>query len=99
MKFNIFPRRKAGLSYWQRLRGTRSGCDEPPPPATACQADETTLDCEGHLIRRAQAVLDETPEVREERVDELRQQVQSGTYKIPFAQLMQTLTSLILRKH
>jgi hypothetical protein len=48
--------------------------------------------------QQAHDLSDETPEGRGKRVAALREQVLSGTYEIPFAQLVRILARLILRR-
>jgi hypothetical protein len=40
---------------------------------------------------------EETPEARQARVDQLRRQIHSGTYQIPFYQLVRILAALFRR--
>jgi anti-sigma28 factor (negative regulator of flagellin synthesis) len=72
---------------------------------SACKAklsgqDATSIDDTGKTIRPPASTLgpEESAEAREERVSDLREQVQSGTYEIPVAQLVQILTSIFFRK-
>jgi anti-sigma28 factor (negative regulator of flagellin synthesis) len=67
--------------------GILSRCDEIPSPE------------DGSLVRQDCIENNETPEGRRERVSRLRQQVRSGTYEIPFSQLVRILASIFLPKH
>ena len=62
------------------------------------QCDEIPLPEDGNLVEQIHAESDETLESRRERVIRLRQQVRSGTYEIPFSQLVRILASLFLRR-
>ena len=44
------------------------------------------------------AAVDDADESREERVARLQQEVRSGSYEIPVAQLVKVLTALLLRR-
>jgi anti-sigma28 factor (negative regulator of flagellin synthesis) len=72
---------------------------------SACKAklsgqDTTSKDDTGKPIHQPEPTLgpEESPEARQERVADLRDQVQSGTYDIPVAQLVQILASIFFRK-
>ncbi len=66
----------------------------PPPPASAVNSangDTVQLSQEGVLRQEAFNVAMATPEVRQDRVDALRQQVQDGTYQINSRELANNL--------
>ncbi|MCB9134638.1 MAG: flagellar biosynthesis anti-sigma factor FlgM [Anaerolineales bacterium] len=53
--------------------------------------DHAALSEEARLLSRARQVLEETSDVREEKVTALRQQVQDGTYQVPLEKLANLL--------
>lgn len=55
--------------------------------------DEVVLSQEAQEVQRALSVLKETPEVRQELVAELRQQIQDGTYEIDIEGIAELLLS------
>ncbi len=44
--------------------------------------DEATLSQEARLLQRVRRAIDEVPDVREDKIAALRQQIQDGTYQI-----------------
>jgi anti-sigma28 factor (negative regulator of flagellin synthesis) len=99
MKFDMFSRRKAGSSSLEPDERPDLACNASPLPNTTCRAANASFSSDASLDKQAQNALDETPEARGKRVDDLRQQVRSGTYEIPVAQLVRILARLLLRRH
>lgn len=64
-------------------------------PAPAAQArpngDEATLSERAHLLQKARAAFDQTPDVRADKVEPLRQAVNDGKYQIDFRLLADRL--------
>ncbi|NUM46023.1 MAG: flagellar biosynthesis anti-sigma factor FlgM [Anaerolineales bacterium] len=56
--------------------------------------DHAALSEEARLLSHARQALEETPDVREEKVTALRQQVQDGTYQVP----LEKLASLLVKR-
>lgn len=52
------------------------------PEKTAVKADTVVISDAAKRIREAKIQLDETPDVREDKVARLKEQVESGTYEI-----------------
>ena len=99
MKFDIFSRRKARAPSLEPYESPDLACNVSPLPNTTCHAANVSSSSEASLDQPAYDALDETPEARGKRVDDLRQQVHSGTYEIPVAQLVRILARLLLRRH
>ncbi len=53
--------------------------------------DELTLSDQAQMLARARAALDEQPDVRAEKVQELKSSVEAGTYQVPLKKLAQQL--------
>jgi|AMFO01.1.fsa_nt_gi flagellar biosynthesis anti-sigma factor FlgM len=49
---------------------------------TEIRHDEATLSEEARLLQRVRQAIDKVPDVREDKIAALRQQIQDGTYKI-----------------
>jgi anti-sigma28 factor (negative regulator of flagellin synthesis) len=98
MKFELIAGFQARLSKWSPIEILKLGRAGNSGEGTRCCADELSFIDQENLVQQAHTVFDETPEVRSERVAEIRQQVRTGTYEIPISQLVQTLASIILRR-
>lgn len=83
MKFTIFSRGKSKQDPSERFQTPRSAYDEGARP----ERPGTTA-----------SVYDDPTQVREEHVARLRQQLRSGSYEIPVAQLVRILAALLRRK-
>lgn len=57
----------------------------------ASSTDHAALSEEARLLSKARQALDESSEVREEKVTAIRQQVQDGTYQVPLEKLANIL--------
>lgn len=55
------------------------------------QGDETTLSKEARLLQRVRQALDEVPDVRKDKVEALRRQIQDGSYEIDVENLIDAL--------
>lgn len=64
----------------------------------AFYSTDQSADSNGDNSRHDHAAGDERSETRRRQVTELRHQVRSGTYEIPFAQLVRILASLFLKR-
>jgi negative regulator of flagellin synthesis FlgM len=53
--------------------------------------DQLTLSDQAQVLARARAALNEQPEIRAEKVEELRQSVEAGTYQVPHEKLVRRL--------
>jgi len=98
MKFDLKASFQAGLSRWGAIKTLKLGRAESSGEDALDRGDESSVISQEDLVQQAHTVFDETPEVRSERVAEIRQQVHSGAYEIPVSQLVQTLASIILRR-
>ncbi len=56
--------------------------------------DHAALSEEARLLSKARQALEETPEIRDDKVTALRQQVQEGTYEVP----VEKLASLLVKR-
>jgi negative regulator of flagellin synthesis FlgM len=59
----------------------------PPPAAHEGGKDKAEFSERSLALSKARSTLDAVPEVRAERVDALRQQVQAGAYQVPYDKL------------
>ena len=83
MKFTLFSRGKSKQDPSESVQTPRSEYDEGACP---------------ERLRTAASINGDPTQVREERVARLRQQVRSGSYEIPVAQLVRILAVLLRRK-
>ena len=58
------------------------GSPDNKPEKTALKADTVVLSDAAKRVQQARRQLDDIPDVREEKVSELRNQIQNGTYQI-----------------
>ncbi|MCX8023705.1 MAG: flagellar biosynthesis anti-sigma factor FlgM [Thermanaerothrix sp.] len=63
-------------------------------PASSSK-DRAELSEQARMLAKARSALNETPEVQNERIEQLRQQIEAGTYTIPFEALAGHLLKLI----
>ena len=56
--------------------------------------DKASLSDQARLLVKARAQLDETPEIRTDKVEKLREMVDSGTYRVP----VERLASLFMKR-
>ena len=98
MKFDLIASFRAGLSRCKSIKILKPGRAQNSGEDALDRGDESSVINQENLVQQARTVFDETPDVRSERVAEIRQQVHSGTYEIPVSQLVQTLASIILRR-
>jgi negative regulator of flagellin synthesis FlgM len=57
--------------------------------------DRAELSEQARMLAKARHALNETPEVRNERIEQLRQQIEGGTYNIPLEALANHLLKLL----
>jgi len=57
--------------------------------------DKATLSEGARALAKAYAALDEAPEIRQERVAELRKQIESGNYEVPFEEVVKRLVKQV----
>jgi len=77
---------------------TRSGSptrQSPPAPVNSGQ-DQAQLSVDNNTIQQLKANLSQVPEVRQERVDALRQAVSNGSYRVSDQQLSDAIGSDLL---
>lgn len=103
MKFGIFSRGKKRYGYSKqvqipRLENSREVRSGHRRMASAGRLDEADLLSDENGIQPTYLMCEDIIESREERVAKLRQQVHSGSYEIPVAQLVRILTALLRRK-
>jgi flagellar biosynthesis anti-sigma factor FlgM len=55
---------------------------QPDPAASVGGVDQVMLSQRAQEVQRARAALAETPEIRQERVAELRAKIEAGTYRV-----------------
>lgn len=61
------------------------------PPAEKAERDEVALSDQAHLLQKAKAAAIAAPEVRAERVAELKRRIAEGKYEIPLDGLIARL--------
>lgn len=57
--------------------------------------DKATLSDRARLLAKARVAMDETPETRTEKVDQLREDIQTGNYQVPHAEVVKKLLSQV----
>ena len=57
--------------------------------------DRATLSERARVLARARVALDETPEVRTEKVGKLRDEIESGSYQPPLQEVVKRLASQV----
>ncbi|HEY64321.1 MAG TPA: flagellar biosynthesis anti-sigma factor FlgM [Caldilineae bacterium] len=55
------------------------------------QQDEVTISAEVHILQKAKAAAMAAPEVRADRVAELKRMISEGTYRVPIESLAERL--------
>ena len=66
-------------------------------PVKSAGTDKATLSEGGQLLAKAMNTLKETPDVRQERVEELHSQIISGQYQINYDELARRVTGRIFQ--
>ncbi len=61
------------------------------PAASGVEKDRADLSEQARVLGKARTALDETPQVDQQRVEEIQQRYQSGEYKINFEELARRL--------
>jgi negative regulator of flagellin synthesis FlgM len=81
----------------QRVEGVRASSAAQPakPVAGAAGPDRAEFSAQALELAKARAALANVPEVRAEKVADLRQQVQSGEYQPPVEKLARRLSALL----
>ncbi|KPL84127.1 hypothetical protein SE15_02830 [Thermanaerothrix daxensis] len=69
--------------------GHTAHSNEATPPSTT--RDRAELSEQARMLAKARNALNEAPAVRNERIEQLRQQIEDGTYKIPLEALANQL--------
>ena len=62
-----------------------------PTPAPAAPVDSVSISDEARAHAAARDAVESAPDVRQDRVEQLRQQIADGTYKIPSSALARAL--------
>ena len=55
------------------------------------QRDEVTFSAEAHVLQKAKTAAMEAPEVRTDRVNEVKRMIEEGTYQVPVESLVDRL--------
>ena len=76
----------------------RAGTSAQPSPSAAVSssADQAQLSADSSTVRQLQANLSKLPEIRQDRVDALRQAMSSGSYQVSDQQLGDAIASDVL---
>lgn len=98
MKLGIFSRYEDERCTSNEVGSFEPECALDTRPDISSQSDSEPQSSHDQPAQREHAVLEETPESRAKRVDELRQQVRGGNYEIPIPQLVRILAAFILRR-
>jgi negative regulator of flagellin synthesis FlgM len=61
--------------------------------SSVSKKDKAELSDQARLLSKAQSTLDETPEVNQTKVDDLKAKIQKGEYNIPFEELATKMAS------
>jgi flagellar biosynthesis anti-sigma factor FlgM len=82
----------------QTPKVTRSGSSAHPsrPAPVGSSQDQAQLSVDGQTVQRLKANLSQVPEVRQERVDALRQALGNGSYQVSDQQLGDAIASDLL---
>jgi negative regulator of flagellin synthesis FlgM len=85
------------VQHAQRMEGVRApnAAQAAKPAAAAVGPDHVEFSPQALELAKARAALASVPEVRAEKVAELRQQVQTGDYKLPVEKLAKRLSALL----
>ena len=75
---------------------TRSGSPTPQSGAVSSGQDQTQFSVDGQTLQQLKAQISQMPEVRQDRVDALRQAVSSGSYQVSDQQLSDAIGSDLL---
>lgn len=82
------PRAESARAVEKETRQT-----EGARPEGLAARDEATLSERARLLARARARLEETPEVRTDQVERLREAIDAGAYQVPVEALAQKLVA------
>lgn len=77
-------------AYQQGVGLTRTGA-RTAPRTESPRSDRVTLSEQGEELRRLFKAVQDAPDIREERVRQLREAIQDGTYQPPVADLVERL--------
>ena len=77
----------------QKVTGSGSPAPRERPAAVNPEQDQAQLSADGQTIPQLKAALSTVPEVRQERVNALRQAVSSGSYQVSDQQLGDAIAS------
>ncbi|MFQ5859079.1 MAG: flagellar biosynthesis anti-sigma factor FlgM [Anaerolineae bacterium] len=78
-------------SQSHEVQGVDRHVAEEPGKNTEIQRDETILSPDARLMQRVHRAIGEVPDVREDKIAALRQQIQDGTYQIDVEALIRAL--------
>jgi len=70
------------IQQYQKIDSVKSEDEKPIGKGTAIATERVDLSNKAKDIQKIKQVLDQTPEVREEKVQELKRQIESGSYAI-----------------
>ena len=77
----------------QKVAGSGSPTQRNRPAAASSNQDQAQLSIDSNTIQQLQATLSGVPEVRQDRVDALRQAISSGNYQVSDQQLSDAIGS------
>jgi negative regulator of flagellin synthesis FlgM len=78
---------RAQLENIRPAEQTKLAAPPPPPAANESGKDKAEFSERSLLMSKARGALESMPQVRADRVDALRQQIQTGTYQVPYEKL------------
>jgi negative regulator of flagellin synthesis FlgM len=70
------------IQQYQKIDSVKDEAEKPIAPGATIATERVDLSNKAKDIQKIKQVLDQTPEVREEKVQELRRQIESGSYAI-----------------
>jgi flagellar biosynthesis anti-sigma factor FlgM len=83
----------------QKVTGSRSPAQRDRPVAVDSNQDQAQLAVDGSRVQQLKDTLSGVPEVRQERVEALRQAVGNGSYQVSDQQLSDAIGSALLSGH
>jgi negative regulator of flagellin synthesis FlgM len=75
------------IQQYQKSEPVRSEGDKPAGGGTAITTEKVELSTKAQEYQRIRQILDQVPDVREEKVQELKTRIESGNYQIDAGKL------------
>jgi negative regulator of flagellin synthesis FlgM len=86
-----------GLQQYQKSDPVRSEADKPVNGGAAIATEKVDLSTKAKELQQIRQILDQIPDVREDKVNELKERIESGNYTVKVAAKMlgQSLIDMI----